>query len=133
MIKAVQLIFSQDQRSGAPMISFHNVQNVRELLDLTLCFLMRGMKKSIIEKIQLSLFSSNVKSVGLDDVVDVSYRQTGILEQIFNFGTVQVGTKDDELPYVFHTVSNPKSQASALKNAVECFKNGRPVDINNGV
>lgn len=89
--------------------------------------------ESIIEKTQLSLFSSNVKSVGLDDVVDVSYRQTGILEQVFNFGTVQVGTKDDELPYVFHTVSNPKSQASALKNAVECFKNGRPVDISSGV
>lgn len=89
--------------------------------------------ESIIEKIQLSLFSSNVKSVGLDDVVDVSHSQTGILEQVFNFGTVQVGTKDDELPYVFHTVSNPKAQASALKNAVESFKNGRPVDINNGV
>ena len=83
--------------------------------------------ESIIEKTQLSLFSSNVKSVSLEDVVDVSYRQTGVLEQIFNFGTVQVGTKDDELPYVFHTVSSPKTQASILIDAVERFKNGRPV------
>lgn len=83
--------------------------------------------ESIIEKTQLSLFANNVKSVGLEDVVDVSYRQTGVIEQLFNFGTVQVGTKDDETPYVFHTVSGPKYQASVLKDAVECFKGGRPV------
>ena len=83
--------------------------------------------ESIIEKTQISLFSNNVKSVGLEDVVDVSYRQTGVLQQLFNFGTVQVGTKDDETPYIFHTVSNPKLQASILKDAVECFKGGRPV------
>ena len=82
--------------------------------------------ESIIEKTQISLFSNNVKSVGLEDVVDVSYRQAGVVEQLFNFGTVQVGTKDDETPYVFHMVSNPKSQAAVLKEAVECFKGGRP-------
>lgn len=83
--------------------------------------------ESIVEETQISLFSNNVKSVGLEDVVDVSYRKTGIVEQLFNFGTVQVGTKDDETPYIFHMVSNPKSQASVLKEAVECFKGGRPV------
>ena len=83
--------------------------------------------ESVIEKTQLSLFSSNVKSVGLGDVVDVSYRQTGLIQELFNFGTVQVGTKDDEVPYVFNTVRNPKAQASILKEAVEAFKNGRPV------
>lgn len=83
--------------------------------------------ESIIEKTQLSLFAHNVKSVGLGDVVDVSHRQVSIMQQIFNYGTVQVGTKDDETPYIFHTVRNPKSQASILIDAVECFKNGRPV------
>lgn len=85
--------------------------------------------ESIIEKTQLSLFSSNVKSVGLGDVVDVSYKQTGLFQEIMSFGTVQVGTKDDEVPYVFNTVSNPKHQASILKDAVEAFKNGRPSPI----
>ncbi len=84
--------------------------------------------ESIIENTQLSLFSSNVKSVGLGDVVDVSYRQIGIIEQAFNYGTVQVGTKDDEVPYIFTLVRNPKNQASVLKDAVEAFKNGRPLD-----
>jgi hypothetical protein len=84
--------------------------------------------ESIIEKTQLSLFSSNVKSVGLGDVVDVSYRQAGLLQELIDFGTVQVGTKDDEVPYVFNTVRSPKQQASVLKDAVEAFKNGRPID-----
>lgn len=83
--------------------------------------------ESIVEETQISLFSNNVKSVGLEDVVDVSYRKMGVVEQLFNFGTVQVGTKDDETPYIFHMVSNPKSQAAVLKEAVECFKGGRPV------
>ncbi len=82
--------------------------------------------ESIIEKVQLTLFSSNVKSVGLGDVVDVSYRQSGLVEQLLNYGTVQVGTKDDEVPYIFSYVANPKVQASTFKDAVEAFKNGRP-------
>lgn len=84
--------------------------------------------ESIIEKTQLSLFSSNVKSVGLGDVVDVSYRQAGLVQELVGYGTVQVGTKDDEVPCVFNTVRNPKQQASILKDAVEAFKNGRPID-----
>lgn len=83
--------------------------------------------ESIVEKTQLSLFSNNVKSVGLGDVVDVSYRQTGMIQQMLGYGTLQVGTKDDEVPYVFSYVMNPKDQASVLKDAVEAFKNGRPV------
>lgn len=85
--------------------------------------------ESIIENTQLSLFSSNVTSVGLGDVVDVSYRQVGMIEQAFNYGTVQVGTKDDEVPYVFTLVRDPKNQASVLKEAVEAFKSGRPISI----
>ena len=84
--------------------------------------------ESIIEKTQLTPFSSNVKSVGLGDVVDVSYRQTGIVQQMLDFGTVQVGTKDDEVPYIFSYVQGPKRQASVLKDAVEAFKNGRAIN-----
>lgn len=82
--------------------------------------------ESIVEKTQLTPFSSHVKSVGLGDVVDVSYKQSGLIEQLFDYGIVQVGTKDDEVPYVFSFVSHPQQQASVLKDAVEAFKNGRP-------
>lgn len=81
--------------------------------------------ESIIEKTQTTLFSSNVKSVSLADVVDVSYQQVGLFQTMLNYGTVQVGTKDDEVPYVFHYVRQPKSQASLIKDAVTSYKNGR--------
>lgn len=84
--------------------------------------------ESIIEKTQLTPFSSNVKSVGLGDVVDVSYRQNGIIQELLGFGTVEVGTKDDESSFEFSYVANPKQQASVLKDAVEAFKNGRAIN-----
>jgi len=84
--------------------------------------------ESIIEKTQLTPFSSNVKSSGLAGVVDVSYKQTGIFQQMLDFGTVQVGTQDDEAPYVFSYVISPKQQSSVLKDAVEAFKNGRAIN-----
>jgi hypothetical protein len=84
--------------------------------------------ESIIEKTQLTPFSSNVKSSGLAGIVDVSYKQTGIVQQMLDFGTVQVGTQDDEAPYVFNYVVSPKQQASILKDAVEAFKNGRAIN-----
>lgn len=84
--------------------------------------------ESIIERTQLTPFSSNVKSVGLGDVVDVSYQQTGIVQHIFGFGTVKIGTKDDTVPYIFNYVDGPKKQASILKDAVEAFKNGRALN-----
>lgn len=87
--------------------------------------------ENIIEKTQLTPFSSNVKSSGLAEVVDVSYKQTGIFQQMLDFGTVQVGTKDDEVPYVFSYVAGPKHQASVLKDAVEAFKNGRAISEDN--
>lgn len=81
--------------------------------------------ENLIEKTQSTVFSNNVKSVSLGDVVDVSYRQVGIMQTMINYGTVQVGTKDDEVPYIFNYVRDPKSQASTIKDAVTSFKNGR--------
>lgn len=81
--------------------------------------------QNIIEKTQDTLFASNVKSVSLNDVVDVSYRQVGIMQTMLGYGTVQVGTKDEEVPYVFNFVREPKNQASTIKDAVTGYKSGR--------
>lgn len=60
----------------------------------------------------------------------------GVLQTLMNYGTVQVGTKDEEVPYVFNYVREPKSQASFIKDAVTSYKSGRgfggDVDINGG-
>lgn len=83
--------------------------------------------ESIIERTQVSLFMNSVKSVGLGDVVDISFSKTGVVQHLFDYGTLRIGTKYDKAPYIFRYVSSPRVQTAIMTEAVECFKNGRPV------
>ena len=85
--------------------------------------------ESVIENTRLTLFSSNMQSVGLGDVVDVSYRQAGIIEHLLDYGTLEVGTENDDNTYIFSKVRSPNVQAAKVRDAVEAFKNGRPFDV----
>jgi len=84
--------------------------------------------ESVIQEIQLSLFSKNEQTVSLADIEDASYTQIGIMQQIFNYGSIRLSTEGDETTYRFSYVANPKEHIAILNNAVEAFKNGRPVD-----
>lgn len=83
--------------------------------------------ESVIQEIQHSLFSKHEQTVSLGSVEDVSFIQTGVLQVMFNYGTIRLSTEGEETTYRFHFVSNPKHQVAMLNNAVEDFKNGRPV------
>lgn len=83
--------------------------------------------ESVIQEIQHSLFSKHEQTVSLGSVEDVSFRQTGVFQTMFNYGTIRLSTEGEETTYRFHYVSNPKHQVAVLNNAVEAFKNGRPV------
>lgn len=83
--------------------------------------------ESVIQEIQHSLFSKHEQTVSLGSVEDVSFRQNGVLQTMFNYGTIRLSTEGEETTYRFHYVSNPKKQVAILNNAVEDFKNGRPV------
>jgi hypothetical protein len=83
--------------------------------------------ESVIQEIQTSLFARNEQTVSLSNIEDASYTQSGILQLIFNYGSIRLSTEGDETTYRFHYVSNPKKQIALLNNAVEAFKNGRPV------
>ena len=84
--------------------------------------------ESVIQEIQHSLFSKHEQTVSLGSIEDVSFRQTGVLQTMFNYGTIRLSTEGEETTYRFHYVANPKQQVAMLNNAVEDFKNGRPVD-----
>lgn len=84
--------------------------------------------ESVIQEIQTSLFAHNEQTVSLSNIEDASYTQTGILQMLFNYGSIRLSTEGDETTYRFHYVANPKRQIAILNNAVEAFKNGRPVD-----
>ncbi len=83
--------------------------------------------ESVIQEIQHSLFAKREQTASLGSIEDVSYRQNGILQTMFNYGTIRMSTEGEETTYRFHFVANPKRQVAILNNAVEDFKNGRPV------
>lgn len=86
--------------------------------------------ESVIQEIQTSLFAHHEQTVSLSNIEDASYRQTGLIQSLFNYGSIRLSTEGDETTYRFHYVANPKDQIAVLNNAVEAFKNGRPVDDN---
>ncbi|MDB5176666.1 MAG: hypothetical protein JWN75_334 [Candidatus Saccharibacteria bacterium] len=83
--------------------------------------------ESVIQEIQVSLFAHNEQTVSLSNIEDASYTQTGLIQLIFNYGSIRLSTEGDETTYRFQYVSNPKQQIAILNNAVEAFKNGRPI------
>lgn len=83
--------------------------------------------ESVIQEVQLTLFSRHEQTVSLGNVEDSSYYQEGILQSIFNYGTIRLSTQGDETTYTFPYAGNPKERVATLNNAVEAFKNGRPV------
>lgn len=83
--------------------------------------------ESVIQEIQHSLFARHEQTVSLANIEDASYEQRGVLQSIFNYGSIRLSTEGDETTYRFQYVTDPKEQIAILNNAVEAFKNGRPV------
>lgn len=84
--------------------------------------------ESVIQEIQTGIFSKREQIVSLVNVEDVSYSQDGIVQQMFNYGSIRLSTEGEETTYTFIYASNPKSHIAILNNAVEAFKNGRQVN-----
>lgn len=83
--------------------------------------------ESVIQEIQTSLFAHHEQTVSLANIEDASYKQSNIIEMLFGYGTIRLSTEGDETTYRFGYVTNPKQQIALLNNAVEAFKNGRPI------
>jgi len=83
--------------------------------------------ESVIQEIQHSLFSRLEQTVNLSNIEDASFTQVGIFQQILDYGDIRLSTEGDETTYRFSYVASPKNHVSELNDAVEAFKNGRPV------
>jgi uncharacterized membrane protein YdbT with pleckstrin-like domain len=84
--------------------------------------------ESVIQEIQVSLFSRHEQTVSLANIEDASFRQENIIQHLFNYGSIRLSTEGDETTYRFSYVANPKRHVAVLNDAVEAFKNGRPVN-----
>lgn len=83
--------------------------------------------ESVIQEIQHGIFSKHEQTVSLGSIEDASFKQYGIFQSLFNYGTIRLSTEGEETTYRFQYVSNPKEQIAIVNNAIEAFKNGRPV------
>ena len=83
--------------------------------------------ESVIQEIQTSLYTKHEQTVSLINIEDASFEQRGVLQTLLNYGSIRLSTEGDETTYRFSYVTNPKQQIATLNNAVESFKNGRPV------
>ena len=83
--------------------------------------------ESVIQEIQGSLFYRHEQTVSLGSIEDASFRQSGIIQTLFNYGTIRLSTEGEETTYIFNFVANPRKQIAIINNAIEDFKNGRPV------
>ena len=83
--------------------------------------------ESVIQEIQQGLFSRHEQTVSLGSIEDVSFMKHGLIPTLFNFGLIRLSTEGEETTYQFNYVADPKQQTAILNNAVEAFKNGRPV------
>ena len=83
--------------------------------------------ESIIEHIQRGLFNRREQTISLASIEDASYLQEGLLEELVDYGSIRLSTVGDETTYRFRYVAHPKQVIDTLNNAVESFKNGRPV------
>lgn len=85
--------------------------------------------ESVIQEIQQGMFTHREQTISLANIEDASYSQAGPLQMLFNYGTIRLSTEGDETTYEFSYVANPREQIGILNNAVEDFKNGRPVRL----
>lgn len=84
--------------------------------------------ESVVQEIMIGIFNKHEQTVSLANIEDASFYKQGIFSYFFDFGTIRLSTEGDETTYRFSYVKNPKRQIAILNNAVEAFKNGRPVD-----
>lgn len=84
--------------------------------------------ESVIQEIQTSLFDRHEQTVSLSNIEDASYKQKTFIQSVLNYGTIRLSTEGDETTYTFEYVAAPKRHIATLNNAVEAFKNGRPVE-----
>ncbi|MDN5819372.1 MAG: PH domain-containing protein [bacterium] len=81
----------------------------------------------VIQFVRTGLFARRRKTINLNGVEDVSFRQHGIIPTLFGYGSIRLSTVGDETTYRFSIVDKPDMQTKIINKAVQAAKTGRPV------
>jgi hypothetical protein len=78
--------------------------------------------ESVIQRLQNSLFDVREQQISLSRIDDVTFEQRGMMQQMFNYGTLRLSTEGEETTYYFHYAMNPREEAANIINAQEDFE-----------
>ena len=86
-----------------------------------------GNKLFITNKraIQISvsgLFSHSTNIVELSRIEDVSFKQSGIIQTFFHYGTIRMSTVGDETTYTFPFVDTPTDELDTISHLIHVLK-----------
>ena len=66
--------------------------------------------------------SQKKQVINLESIEDISYSREGILQHLFDYGTVKLSTVGDESTYTFPFSPNPDKKAEFLSDIVEAAR-----------
>ena len=78
--------------------------------------------KRAIQMSMTSLFSKSVNVVDLVSIEDVSFKQNGFFEHLFQLGTIRMSTVGDETTYTFKYVNTPRDELDTITHLVHTVK-----------
>jgi hypothetical protein len=87
------------------------------ILSIVVLILLIVTIKAIMQTIQSGVFQSRISRLSMTDVEDVTTNQSGLLQTIFNYGTLTVETAGEITEFVFPYCPNPNKYAKDVLRA----------------
>ena len=81
----------------------------------------------VIQWIVSGLLDRKNQVINLESVEDISFVQTGILQHLFNYGTIRMSTTGDEFTYTFHFAKNPAKIVEVLGEIAESARENQSI------
>jgi len=79
--------------------------------------------RRVIQQTSSALFNKSMNVIELEKIEDVSFKQSGILDYIFHFGTIRMSTVGDETTYTFRFVDTPTDEIQTISHLIHEIKN----------
>lgn len=113
---------------GSARNSMYIIIAVIYILALLIPFVLNSIYKSntmlitnqrAIQVIRSSLFNTSTNIIELQKIEDVSFHKNGVLDTIFNIGTLRMSTVGDETTYTFTMLDTPHDEVERISELVK--------------
>lgn len=75
--------------------------------------------ESVFQFLRSGILQHKMQVINLINVEDASHEQNGILQNLFNYGTLRLSTQGEETTYHFYFVANPRKLVGVVNDASE--------------